>query len=161
LSAIQLSDVLTILLQLQTNVEQTLPVLDLVESNVTLAPRSPGRFPGAFAPITSNPSGLFSPPAGAASGAVGSQQSRLSVTIGTNTFQIDPATIEALIMLRDNLQRTLPVLQQLNGTTPAPSSSTFLNPPVTSFAPPPFTNHFTAPLTNISPFILSGTTSAF
>ena len=129
LSHLQLNDVLTLLLKLQTNVEETLPVLDMVESNVTLV----------NLPATNGPS-----------------QSPLSLSIGTNTFAIDPPTLEAIAVLRDDLQRTLPVLQALNGTVPAPSNTvvgaatlgaTAGGPPA-SFAPAPLTGALTPPFTN-------------
>ena len=159
LSALQLSDVVTLLLNLQTNVEQALPVIDMVESNATFASASAAiTIPGAFAPITSNPAGL------SATGSPNGQPPTLSVTVGTNTFAISPATLEGLILLRDDLQRTLPVLQQLNGTEPTNNvgATTFLNPGVTGFTFGPLTNSVTAPLTNmLSPILTTGTAGAF
>src|SRR5437868_5096237 len=62
LSALQMSDVVSLLLTLQTNLEQTLPVLAFVESNATFVSSSGNiGVPGAVAPITSNPASLFPP----------------------------------------------------------------------------------------------------
>ena len=170
LSRVQFSDVLTLLLTLQTNVERTLPILDMVESNVTfVSPSASNAAPfanvethGFITPMTSNPAGVGGPgltPTGAASGTgaqQGQPQASLSVRIGTNTFDIDPGTVEAIATLRDDLQLTLPVLQALNGTTPTPTNTLnrtdgFINPGITNFAPGPLTNAFHAPLTNLAP----------
>ena len=170
LSRVQFSDVLTLLLTLQTNVERALPILDMVESNVTfVSPSASNATPltnvnthGFITPMTSNPAGVGGPeltPTGAASGTgaqQGQSQASLSVRIGTNTFEIDPGTVEAIATLRDDLQLTLPVLQALNGTTPTATNALtrtdgFINPGVTNFAPGPLTNSFNSPLTNMAP----------
>jgi hypothetical protein len=162
LSALQMSDVVNLLLVLQTNVEQTLPALAFVESNATFVnPSAAGGAGGAVAPITSNPPSLVT----SQTNAVQLPMS-FSLRIGTNTFTLDPATLQAIIVLENDLARTLPVLQSLNGTSPTPTNTisvtrTFLNPAVQSFAPPPLTGSFLLPLTNMSPFIISGNPSAF
>jgi hypothetical protein len=162
-AALQLDDVVALLLSLQTNVEQTLPSLTLIVSNATFVNISAAaQFPGAFAPITSNPPSLFSPPA--TPGAP--QPASFSLTVGTNTFPIDPPTLQALIQLRDDLERALPVLQALNGTTASPTNinnttTPFLNPPVTSFLPAPITNGFSTPLTNQTLLLSPNVSSAF
>ena len=159
LSALQMSDVVNLLLVLQTNVEQTLPALAFVESNATFV--NPSAAGGAVAPITSNPASLVASQTNAVQ-----LPTSFSLRIGTNTFTLDPATLQAIIVLENDLARTLPVLQSLNGTSPTPTNTisvtrTFLNPAVQSFAPPPLTGSFLLPLTNMSPFILTGNPSAF
>jgi hypothetical protein len=162
LSALQMSDVVNLLLVLQTNVEQTLPALAFVESNATFVnPSAAGGAGGAVAPITSNPPSLVASQTNAVQ-----LPTSFSLRIGTNTFTLDPATLQAIIVLENDLARTLPVLQSLNGTSPTPTNTisvtrTFLNPAVQSFAPPPLTGSFLLPLTNMSPFIISGSPSAF
>jgi len=79
---------------------------------------------------------------------------------------LDPATLQAIVTLQDDLALALPVLQSLNGTSPTPTNTisvtkTFLNPAVRSFAPPPLTGRFLLPLTNMSPFLTSGVQSVF
>src|SRR4051812_42186416 len=104
LSHIQLSNVVTLLLTLQTNIEQTLPVLDLIQSNAVVVTVMPTNQPLAFIePITSNPANTLTP-TGAASGRAKPQTS-LAVKIGTNTFGIDAPTLQGLFILRGNLQR--------------------------------------------------------
>lgn len=162
LSALQMSDVVNLLLVLQTNVEQTLPALAFVESNATFVNPSTAIGAGsAVAPITSNPASLVASQTNAVP-----LPTSFSLRIGTNTFTLDPATLQAIIVLENDLARTLPVLQSLNGTSPTPTNTisvtrTFLNPAVQSFAPPPLTGSFLLPLTNMSPFIISGSPSAF
>jgi hypothetical protein len=158
LSAMELSDVVALLLSLQTNVEETLPVLDLIESNAAAASASTVPLNGPFAHITSNPQSLFSPPTGTG----GQQQTSLPVRVGTNIFDIDPATLQAITTLRQNLAQALPALQALNGTSPTltngvTSSSTFS--PPRNFVPAPLTNGFFTPLTNMSPFLFSSQTA--
>lgn len=168
--SLQLNDLVALLLTLQTNVEAAIPALTLIESNAA-APPPPvaannfirgNTFRGQFGRLTSTPPPLTGrsllSPTGAANGTARPQTNQpLSVRIGTNTFQIDPATLQAVVTLRDNLERTLPALQELNGTSPQPTNTapgtSFLNPPVANFMPVPFTNNF-APLTNApqSPF---------
>lgn len=153
LNEIQLGDVVEALLTLQTNVEETLPELSLVTSNVAFTSPAPTptptpQFHGVVAPITSNPPGLVSAPAVAVAATPTPPQTSFSLTVGTNTFVIDPPTLQALVELRDDLQRALPLLQALNGTTPTNGApATFVNPPVTSFAGAPVTNNFFVPLT--------------
>ena len=162
LSSLQMSKVVTLLLALQTNVEQTLPALAFLESNATFVNVSAtNQATGAVAPITSNPTSLFAPQTN------GTQiPTSFSLRLGTNLFTLDPATLQAIVVLQGDLAQVLPVLQSLNGTSPTPTNTlsvttTFLNPAVKSFAPPPLTGGFLAPLTNMSPFLTSGTQSAF
>jgi hypothetical protein len=156
-SSLQLNDLVTLLLNLQTNVEETLPVVSTVLSNAVVADTNfntapSNEFQGAVGPITSNPASLVTP-------SVNGAPQSFSLTVGTNTFIIDPPTLQALVILRNNLERTLPVLQALNGTTPQtvtnppPPVAVFPNLPVTSLAPPPITNMVTTPLTNQSQFV--------
>jgi hypothetical protein len=162
-STLQLTDVLTVLLSLQSNIEETLPVLALVTSNATVAGAGEnGGIPGAVAPITSNPSGLMLPPTGAAHGALPAQTS-FSMTVGTNTFTIDQPTLQALVVLRDDLEQALPVLQALNGTSPTNAIAPLppvTNPAPVSFVPTPATNGFFIPMTN-PPSFLAPAVSAF
>lgn len=156
-AAIQLPDVLTLLLTLQTNIEKTLPVLDFIQSNASVVSVSPANIIQGFAaPMTSIPSPLT--PTGAASGTNRPQVTSLSIRIGTNDLNIDAATLQGIFILRNDLQQTLPFLQSLNGTSPsqtnpvvtAPSS---FNPGVTNFVPFPITGPFATPLTNsVAPF---------
>jgi len=170
--SLQLNGLVTLLLKLQTNVELTIPALNLIESNSAAPPAAapannfgrPNVFRGQFGSLTSIPPPLTGRrliPTGAASGTATPQTAtnEISITIGTNTFQLNPATLNAIVTLRDNLERILPALQQLNGTAPQPTNNnapgaSFLNPPVANFMPLPDTNGFTAPLTNTmqSPF---------
>jgi hypothetical protein len=78
--------------------------------------------------------------------------------IGTNIFTIDPPTFQALVTLRDNLERTLPILQALNGTTPTNTTTVTGSPPVVlnTLAPPPVTTGFFIPLTNGPPPLIPG-----
>jgi hypothetical protein len=157
-SSLQLSDVLAILMSLQTNVEESLPVLSFLTTNLNSAASSPTNLVmGAFAPITSNPPSLVTP-TGAATGAGADQQTSFSMRIGTNIFTIDPPTFQALVMLRDDLEHALPVLQALNGTTPTNATSVTGSPPVVlnTLAPPPITNGFFTPLTNGPPPLIPG-----
>ena len=159
LSTIQLSNVVTLLLTLQTNIEETLPVLDLIQSNAVVVSVMPTNHPLSFVePITSNPANTLTP-TGAASG-TNRPQTSLAVKIGTNSFGIDSPTLQGLFVLRVNLQQSLGLLQQLNGTTPTPTQAvtfplpplTTTTPPVTNFSPGPLTNTF-APLPNQSSFL--------
>jgi hypothetical protein len=154
--ALQLPDVLTLLLTLQTNIETALPVLDFVQSNANVVSVAPtNTIQGFAAPMTSIPPPLT--PTGALSGTNRPQVTGLSIRIGTNDLNIDAATLQGIFILRNGLQQTLPVLQSLNGTSPsqtnpvttAPSS---FNPGVTNFMPNPITNQFSTPLTNPAPF---------
>jgi len=163
-AAVQLPDVLTLLLTLQTNIETTLPVLDFIQSNANVVSVSPTKIVHGFAaPMTSIPAPLGLTPTGAASGTSRPQVTSLSIRIGTNDFNIDAATLQGVFVLRNRLQQTLPVLQSLNGTSPSQtnfsgvtnSTSTppsFFNPGVTNFMPNPITNLFATPLTNAAPF---------
>jgi hypothetical protein len=162
LSTIQLSNVLTLLLGLQTNIEETLPVLDLVQSNAIVVSVEPTNRLGITTPLTNLNNSTLTP-TGAANGR---RQTSLAVTIGTNTFGIDGPTLQALFVLRDNLQQALTVLQSLNGTVPGstnslPPPATFIPPPVTNFSPGPLTNQLTVPLTHTPPFVMSAGPSPF
>lgn len=157
-SNLELSDVLAILLGLQTNVEESLPVLSFLTTNLNSAASSPTDLvTGAVAPITSNPASLL-PPTGAATGAGAQQQTSFSMRIGTNIFTIDPPTFQALVTLRDNLEQALPVLQALNGTTPTNTTSVTGRPPVVqnTLAPPPVTKGFFTPITNAPSSLIPG-----
>jgi hypothetical protein len=104
-----------------------------------------------------DPLGVGLTPTGADSGTAAAQATvtSLSVQIGTNNFDIDVATLQAIFVVRNDLQRALPSLQALNGTSPTPTNSpppTVLNPGVTNFSPGPLTNPVTVPLTNVEPF---------
>ncbi len=157
---LQLSDVLALLLTLQTNIEQTLPVLDFIQSNAAVVSVSPtNAIQGFAAPMTSipDPLGLALTPTGAASGNSQPQVTSLSIRIGTNNFNVDAATLQAIFLLRSDLQRSLPVLQSLNGTTAPPTNSAaptpFFNSSVTNFSPGPLTNSLLIPVTNtLNPF---------
>jgi len=154
--ALQLPEVLTLLLTLQTNIETTLPVLDFIQSNASVVSVSPTNVTQGFAaPMTSIPPPLT--PTGAASGTNRPQVTSLSVRIGTNNFDIDAATLQGIFILRNGLQQTLPFLQSLNGTSPSQTnpvvaSPSSFNPGVTNFMPLPITNGFFTPLTNPAPF---------
>jgi hypothetical protein len=155
-AAVQLPDVLTLLLTLQSNIETALPVLDFVQSNANVVSVSPTNIVQGFAaPMTSIPPPLT--PTGAASGTNRPQVTGLSIRVGTNEFNIDAATLQGLFVLRNGLQQTLPVLQSLNGTSPSQTNPvvtqpSFFNPGVTNFMPNPITNQFSTPLTNPAPF---------
>ncbi len=152
LSRIQLSNVLSQLLSLQTNIEETLPVLVEITSNATFAiPAGAQQTPGIVAPLTMGTTGTLAPN----TVQTNALQVR-TITVGTEVFDIDPPTFQALITVRDNLERTLPVLQALNGTTPSETnppvaSATFTTafPPLTN-APPAVNGTFMGPLTNPS-----------
>ncbi len=154
LTTIQLSNVVTLLLTLQTNIEQTLPVLDLIQSNAVVVSVEPTNRLGINMPLTNLINNPTLTPTGAPHGR---RQTSLAVTIGTNTFGIDGPTLQALFILRDNLQQALTVVQALNGTVPAPTNSLppsarFIPPPVTNFSPGPLTNQLSVPPTNQPPF---------
>ena len=157
LSTIQLSNVVTLLLTLQTNIEETLPVLDLIQSNAIVVSTLPTNALGIAPPLT-NPASIGLPSSAR-------PQTSLAVTIGTNTFEIDAPTLQALFILRDNLQQSLTVLQALNGTEPSPTNSAPALPPPFSFTPPPVTNFSPGPLTNNLavpvPFVMPDVPSAF
>jgi hypothetical protein len=162
LSTIQLSNVLTLLLSLQTNIEETLPVLDLIQSNAIVVSVEPTNRLGITTPLT-NLNNPTLTPTGTASGR---QQTSLAVTIGTNTFGIDAPTLQAMFVLRDNLQQALSVVQALNGTVPPPTNSLppsapFIPPPVTNFSPGPLTNQLSIPITSTPPFVRSAGPSPF
>jgi hypothetical protein len=158
LTTINLSNVVTLLLTLQTNIEETLPVLDLLQSNAVVMSVAPANgLQGAAQPLT-NAMTPISPPSGSSQ-----RQTSLAVRIGTNDFVIDAPTLLALFILRGNLQQSLTTLQSLNGTEPTnsvpppaapllPFPITNLPPPVTNFSPGPLTNTISMPLTNPSPF---------
>jgi len=147
-STLQLTDLLTTLLTLQTNIEEALPVLALVTSNVTVAEAGgTGQVQGGGAAIT---------------GAL-TAQTAFSMTVGTNTFTIDQPTLQALVVLRDDLEQALPVLQALNGTSPTNAIAPLppvTNPAPVSFVPTPATNGFFIPMTN-PPSFLAPAVSAF
>jgi hypothetical protein len=122
--AVQLPDLLKMLLTLQTNIETTLPALDFIQSNASVVSIVPTNVVhGFFAPMTSIPQPLGLTPTGAASGTNRPQVRSLSVRVGTNDFDIDAATLQGIFVLRNSLQQTLPVLQSLNGTSPSPTNS--------------------------------------
>lgn len=157
--AIQQTDLVKLLLTLQTNIETTLPVLDFVQSNANVVSIFPTNVVHGFAaPMTSIPPPLGLTPTGAASGTNRPVVTSLSVRIGTNNFDIDAATLQGIFILRNGLQQTLPVLQLLNGTAPSQSNAiaappSSFNPGVTNFMPNPITNQFATPLTNnVAPF---------
>ena len=156
LELLRLTNVVTILLSLQTNIEVTLPILGVLTSNATVAlPSGSPQVPSTVVPITQAPAGIFAPP----TGQVTNQSAVVSVGFGTNVIEIDPGTFQALVQLRDDLQQALPVLQMLNGTAPS-QTNTFtpapINVPLTnSFTPAtrgfglrPRTGGFPPPLTN-------------
>ncbi len=155
LSRIQLSNVLSQLLNLQTNIEETLPVLVDITSNATFAiPAGAQQTPGIVAPLTMGTTGTLAP-----NSLQGNVAQARTITIGTEVFEIDPPTFQALVTVRDNLEQTLPVLQALNGTTPSETnppvaSATFTTQfaPLTNF-PPPVSGTFMGPLTNQSHLI--------
>ncbi len=162
-ASFELSNVLTLLLTLQTNIETALPVLDFIQSNANVVSVSPTNVPHGFAaPMTSIPQPLGLTPTGAASGTSRPHVRSLTVRVGTNEFDIDTSTLQGIFILRNRLQQTLPVLQSLNGTSPGLTNSTaatnsvgappFFNPGVTNFMPLPITNQFSTPLTNPAPF---------
>lgn len=157
-AAFQLPDLVKMLLTLQTNIETALPVLDFVQTNASVVSVIPtNTVQGFFSPMTSIPPPLGLTPTGASSGTNRPHVTSISVSIGTNSFDIDAATLQGIFILRNRLQQTLPVLQSLNGTSPNAGNSTnsppsFFNPDVTNLMPNPITNQFAAPLTNIAPF---------
>jgi hypothetical protein len=70
----------------------------------------------------------------------------ITLLLGTNRLDVDQATFQKLIMLRDQLQQALPVLQTLNGNAPTNASAEGSG-PFANFAPT-LTNSPAAPLTN-------------
>jgi hypothetical protein len=169
-TTIELSNVVTLLLTLQTNIEETLPVLDLIQSNAFVVSVGPTNGLRGIAPPLTNPVGGTLTPTGAASGS-SRRVTSLAVRIGTNEFEIDAPTLQGLFILRQNLQQSLTVLQALNGTQPTnspppptsliPPPITNLPPTVTNFSPGPLTNTLRVPLTNMPPFVAPTTPSAF
>jgi hypothetical protein len=136
LSLLRLTNIVTILLNLQTNIEVTLPVLGVLTSNATVAlPSGTPQVPSTIVPITQAPAGMFLSPTGRVTN---QQPPVISMTLGTNVIEIDPGTFQALVQLRDDLEQTLPLLQMLNGTAPA-QTNTFTPAPITT----PLTNSFT------------------
>lgn len=162
LSLLRLTNIVSILLNLQTNIEETLPVLGVLTSNATVTlPSTTSQAPATVVPLTQAPAGMFLPP----TGQVNAQQPTvISMTLGTNVIEIDPRTFQALVQLRDDLEQTLPVLQMLNGTAPRQTntfSSLPINTPLTNAFTPavnfglnPLTGGFPPPLTN-QPKVLS------
>lgn len=158
LSNLQLSNVVDLLLSLQTNVEETLPVLTTLTSNATFETAA-GPVSQSVVPLTTNAAGALPPPTGQTAGGI-TQLSTIAMPVGTNIVEIDPATFQGLVSLRDDLELALPVLQQLNGTAPSQTNSTnhlltptgFTNPIVSVTNPPiePLNQPFTTPLTNQS-----------
>src|SRR5579862_9600925 len=111
LLSLRLTNVVTVLLSLQTNIEVTLPVLGVLTSNATVAlPSGTPLVPEIIVPIPQAPAAIFQPTGQA------TNQPVISMTFGTNVIQIDPGTFQALVQLRDDLELTLPLLQMLNGT---------------------------------------------
>jgi len=163
-AALQLPDVLGLLLTLQTNIETTLPVLDFIQGNANVVSVSTINVVHGFAaPMTSLPAPLGLTPTGAVSGMSRPRVTSLSIRIGTNDLNIDAATLQGIFILRNRLQQALPVLQSLNGTSPSQTNSpgvtnpagapaAFFRPGVTNFMPNLITNFFTTPLTNVAPF---------
>jgi hypothetical protein len=165
LSALRLTNVVSIFLALQTNIEATLPILGALTSNATVTLPSTG----AVVPLTQAPEGIFLPPTGQATN---QQPTIISMNLGTNVIEIDPQTFQALVQLRDDLEQALPVLQMLNGTAPSQTNTfatsstvipltnsftpvrTFGISPLTRGFPPPLSRGFPPPMTNrpISPF---------
>jgi hypothetical protein len=170
LTTIELSNVVTLLLTLQTNIEETLPVLDLIQSNAFVVSVGPTNGLRGIAPPLTNPASPILTPTGAASGSP-RRQTSLVVKIGTNEFEIDAPTLLALFSLRQNLQQSLTALQALNGTEPtnSPPPATSLIPPpitnlpptVTNFSPGPLTNTLSVPPTNKPPFVTPTSPVAF
>jgi hypothetical protein len=153
-STLQMSDVLAILLNLQTNIEESLPVLSFLTTNVNAPnPSQTNQFVGAIAPITSGPAPLLTP-TGAATGQ--QQPTSFSLTVGTNTFTLDPPTLEALVILRDDLERALPLVQALNGTSPTNTPGTTGTSVGNTLAPSPARNGFFTPLTNAPGSLIPG-----
>lgn len=156
LSLLRLSNVMSLLLTLQTNIEITLPVLGVLTSNATVTlPSTNPQVPAAVMPLTQAPAGIFLPP----TGQVTNQPPVISMTLGTNVIEIDPSTFQGLVLLRDDLQQALPVLQMLNGTAPgqtnafvqAPAMTPLTNlftPALRGFGLRPRTGGFPPPLTN-------------
>lgn len=169
LSALQFADVTTLLLTLQTNIEETLPALTIVTTNPT-----PINFPapvqslGAVPPATSGPPGFFLTPTGAPTGRSTPQPPSFSVQVGSNVVTIDQMTFQALVNLRDQMQQTLPLLQALNGTSPTGTNTGTVTtillrpiPGITNMISAPITNGFTTPLTNRMRIPLSNFPSPF
>jgi hypothetical protein len=169
LSALQFEDVMSLLLSLQTNVEESLPALTVVTTNalpaVNPAP-APVQTLGFVPPITSGPPDFFLTPTGAATGQA--LPPSFVVKVGTNTLTIDQATFQGLVTLRDQLQQTLPLLQALNGTAPSPTNAGTVTtiliqplPAITNLPVTPITNGFATPLTNQMQFLAPNVPSAF
>jgi hypothetical protein len=167
LSHLRLTNVVTLLLNLQTNVEETLPVLGVLTSNATVAiPSGTTQAAPTIVPITQAPAGMFLSPTGQSTN---QQTPLISMTLGTNVIEIDPATFQGLVQLRDVLEQALPVLQMLNGTAPTETNTFITSPittpltnafvparnfgfrPLTRGFPPPLTQAFPPPLTNGRP----------
>ena len=158
LSALQLSNVVDLLLSLQTNIEEVLPVLTTLTSNATFETAA-GQVPQTVPPLTSSPAGASLPPTGRVTNPIPEQT--IAMPLGSNIIEIDPATFQGLVSLRDDLELALPVLQMLNGTAPSQTNNNtntlltptgFTNPfpAVTNFPITPITHPFSAPLTNQS-----------
>ena len=156
---LRLTNVVQLLLTLQTNIEETLPVLAVLTSNASITVSSGNNgVPVAVVPITSAPAGLFLAPTGR--GSETQQPTVISMILGSNTIEIDPPTFQALVLLENDLEQALPVLQTLNGTapretnviTPAPATTTPLTNtffPVANFGIAPLTTTgLVPPLTN-------------
>jgi hypothetical protein len=156
-SGLQLNDVLTRLLSLQTNIEESLPLLSFLTTNINLAgPSQPNQFTGPIEPLTSGPAPLLTP-TGAATGQ--QQPVSFSMTVGTNTFTLDPATLQALVILRDDLELALPELQALNGTSPTDVPGTVAPAVVNNvntLTPSRITTGFFVPFTNMPPSLIPG-----
>lgn len=158
LSNLQLSNVVTLLLSLQTNIEQTLPVLTTLTTNATFETAA-GPVSQTVVPLTTNAAGALLPSTGQVAGAI-TQLNTIAAPLGTNIIEIDPGTFQGLVSLRDDLAVALPVLQMLNGTAPSQTNNTnhlltptgFTNPivAVTNFPITPLSRPFTTPLTNQS-----------
>lgn len=165
LASLRLTNVVTLLLGLQTNIEEVLPVLAILTSNAAVAVSSgSSQFPAAVVPITSAPAGLFLPPTGQVTAS--NLPATIYLGLGTNILKIDPPTYQALVELENDLEQTLPVLQDLNGTaprqtnppvplTPTMAPLTNLFSPVNNFGFAPLSTGFAPPLTNAPQIINS------
>jgi hypothetical protein len=159
-SAIQMADLAALLLGLQTNVEETLPVLSFMTSNATVEISS-AQNPQAAAPVVPGPASPFLPPTGRTNPA---EPTLLAVPLGTNTVLMDQSTFQGVATLQNDLAALLPVLQALNGTTVTNVetngeniTAAFTNdfPAMTNFSPGVMNNGFVTPLTNQSRILSS------
>jgi hypothetical protein len=159
-SAIQMTDLAALLLELQTNVEKTLPVLSSMTSNATVEVSS-AQNQQAAAPVVPGPASPFLPPTGRTNPA---EPTLLAVPLGTNTILIDEITFQGVATLRNDLASMLPILQALNGTAVTNMNpngenitAVFTNqfPAMTNSFPGLTTEGFVTPLTNQSRILSS------